>query len=957
MSASDGLTTTGSGSSATESAADTTRAYLDRVLQVVRDLALELGGPRALRAVSPTASLERDIGLGSLDRVELLLRLESAFDRELGDRFLLLDNAEEIARELLESAEAKSLHLVERAAPLPAASAIALDVSTIQEALRWRAMAEPHRTHVFLHADEGGDREITYGQLWESAAAIAGGLREKGVRKGDTVALMLPTGMDFLRCFQGILIAQAIPVPLYPPVRLDRLEEYLLRQSGILANAEARLLITVEQALPVASVLRRAVPSLAELTSADALARLGTPATTTEGSTTDPALIQYTSGSTGSPKGVLLTHANLLANIRAITAGVAMQPTDVGVSWLPLYHDMGLIGTWLCALVQGIPIALQSPLSFLARPERWLWTIHQRRGTISAAPNFAYELCVRRIPDAAIEGLDLSSWRCALNGSEPVSPDTLERFAHRFERYGFRREALMPVYGLAECAVALSFPPPGRGPLVDRVARAPFEREGRALPAEDHDRGALRFVSVGSALPEHELRIVDDAGDDVSERTVGRLIFRGPSVMSGYYRNPEATRSVTLPGGWIDSGDLAYRAAGETFITGRIKDLIIAGGRNLVPQEIEEIAGSVEGVRKGCVAAFGVADEALGTERLVVVAETRLTDRDARAELEKAIVASVSEGIGLPPEHVVLADPGSVLKTSSGKIRRGATKELYISGRLGQRKTPPLARRLMLAAAAGKLTIRAGLARLGYALYFVWVVLALAVLGLGCWVLALALPGRRSVLRLQRVGARIALRIIGCRLSAEGLEHLEGVGPAILASNHTSYVDIAALVSLLPMDFVFVAKREVLSWPLIGTLVRRGRHPTVDRWDPRRSVADARTITDVIRRGESVLFFPEGTFTAAAGLRPFRMGAFEAAVETRTPVVPIAISGARHVLRDDILRPRPGRVHVWVGPAIAPRGTTRQDALDLRSRVADAIAAHCGEPRLDLVAGGPAPRD
>lgn len=939
-----------------EPATGTTEACLERVLQVVRDLALELGGPRALRAVSPTASLERDLGMGSLDRVELLLRLESAFDRELGDRFLLLDSAEEIARALRLNAEARPPHLVERAAPLRAAAAIALEVSTIHEALRWRAMAEPHRTHVFLRGDEGGDEDVTYGQLWESAAAIAGGLRERGVRKGETVALMFPTGMDFLRCFQGILIAQAIPVPLYPPVRLDRLEEYLLRQSGILANAGARVLITIEQALPVASVLRRAVPSLTELTTADALARLGTPATTAEGAATDAALIQYTSGSTGSPKGVLLTHANLLANIRASSAGVALRPTDVGVSWLPLYHDMGLIGTWLCALVQGVPIALQSPLSFLARPERWLWTIHQRRGTLSAAPNFAYELCARRIPDAAIEGLDLSSWRCALNGSEPVSPDTLERFARRFERYGFRREALMPVYGLAECAVALSFPPPGRGPLVDRVARAPFEREGHAVPAEAHDRSALRFVSVGTALPEHELRIVNDAGDVVPERTVGKLIFRGPSVMSGYYRNPEVTRSVTLPGGWIDSGDLAYRAAGETFITGRIKDLIIAGGRNLVPQEIEEIAGSVEGVRKGCVAAFGVADEALGTERLVVVAETRLADRDARAQLEKAIVASVSEGIGLPPEHVVIADPGSVLKTSSGKIRRGATKELYISGRLGRRRGAPLGRRLMLAAAAAKLAIGSALERAGYVLYFVWVLLALTVLGLVSWALALVLPGRRSVFRLQRVACKTALRVVGCRISVEGLEHLQGVGPAILASNHTSYVDIAALVSLLPMDFVFVAKREVSSWPLIGTLARRGRHPTVDRWDPRHSVADARAITDVIRRGESVLFFPEGTFTAAAGLRPFRMGAFEAAVETGTPVVPIAISGARHVLRDDIPRPRPGRVHVWIGAAVAPPGTTWQDALDLRSRVADAIAAHCGEPRLDLVAGGPAPR-
>lgn len=928
------------------------------VLRVVRDLALELGGPRALRAVSPTASLERDIGLGSLDRVELLLRLESEFDRELGDRFLLMDSAAEIARGILESSGERPLHLIGRAAALPAASTIGVDAATLHEALWRRAMHEPNRPHVFLRGDEGRDEEITYGLLWERAAAVAGGLRERGIRKGQTVALMFPTGLDFLRCFQGILIAGAIPVPLYPPVRLDRLEEYLLRQRGILANAGARLLITIPQALPVARVLRRAVPSLVDITTPDILARSGTPATSAEGLAGDPALIQYTSGSTGSPKGVLLTHANLMANIRAIAAGLMLQPTDVGVSWLPLYHDMGLIGTWLCAMVQGIPIALQSPLSFLARPERWLWTIHQRRATLSAAPNFAYELCVRKIPDTALEGLDLSSWRCAMNGSEPVSPETLERFARRFEPHGFRREALTPVYGLAECAVALCFPPLGRAPLVDRVARSTFEREGRAVAADARERSALRFVSVGGPIPEHELRLVNDTGEDVPERVVGKLLFRGPSAMAEYYRNPEATRSTILPGGWMDSGDLAYRAAGELFIAGRVKDLIIVGGRNLVPQEIEEIASSVEGVRKGCVAALGVADRALGTERLVVVAETRLGDREARSALEAAVIARVAEGVGIPPDHVALVAPGSVLKTSSGKIRRGATRELYLAGSLGKQPRPPLGRRLMLVAAAGQRAIGSGFSRVAYAFYLIWVALMLALLGLGFWALVAVLSPRRSTFVLQRFASRLALRILGCRLSVdgEGLEQLRDGGAVILASNHTSYVDIPTLVGYLPFDFVFVAKREVLSWPVVGTVVRKGRHPTVDRWDPQHSVADARAITDVIRRGEPVLFFPEGTFTAAAGLRPFRMGAFEAAVETGMPVVPIAISGARHVLRDDELRPHPGDVHLWIGPAMSPAGKTWKDALELRSRVADAIAAHCGEPRLDLVAGGPARR-
>src|SRR5438093_2408680 len=372
--------------------------------------------------------------------------------------------------------------------PPPAPSAAA----TLHEVLWRRARAEPERPHVYLRGEDGRESTITYGQLLSEATAIAGGLRERGVQRGETVALMLPTGMDFLRCFQGILIAGAVPVPIYPPMRLDRLEEYAQRQSAILADAGVRLLVTIERARPIAASLRPAVPTPAEVTTPSALAAEGGSWAEPEGRGSDPAFIQYTSGSTGRPKGVLLTHDSLLANIRAIAAGLEARPTDVGASWLPLYHDMGLIGSWLFCMRQGIPLALMSPQSFLSRPERWLWTIHERRATLSAAPNFAYELCARRIPDAALEGLDLSSWRCALNGAEPVSPDTLERFARRFAPYGLKREALMPVYGLAENSVALCVPPAGRGPRIARVDRATFEADGRAALAAEDDAAALR---------------------------------------------------------------------------------------------------------------------------------------------------------------------------------------------------------------------------------------------------------------------------------------------------------------------------------------------------------------------------------------------------------------------------------------------------------------------------------
>lgn len=933
-------------------------AYLERTLEVLRAFALEVGGPRALRAVSPTASLERDVGIGSLERVELLLRLEHAFGRELDDRFLLLETAQEIAHALVEAGADQAPRPPSYAAVPEPASTAAGHAATIHEALFRRALTEWDRPHVYLHGPDGGADEISYGELWTAAAALAGGLREQGVAKGETVALMLPTGMDFLRSFQGILIAGAVPVPLYPPPRLDRLEEYLLREARILENAGARCLITVPQAQGVARMLQQAVPSLREVTTPDALAQVGATVGVAAGAADEPALIQYTSGSTGHPRGILLTHGNLIANIRAIAAGLALQPTDVGVSWLPLYHDMGLIGSWLFCLYHGIPLALLSPLAFLARPERWLWTIHERRATLSAAPNFAYELCVRKIPDAALEGLDLSCWRCALNGAEPVSPDTLERFSRRFERCGFRREALMPVYGLAECSVALCFPPVGRAPRVDRVARAPCEREGRAEPAAADDRSALRFVSVGAPLPDHEVRVVDDLGRDVPERVVGRVVFRGPSMMVCYFRNAEATAAATFPGGWLDTGDLAYRSDGELYLVGRAKDVIIKGGRNLIPQEIEEVAGSVPGIRKGCVVALGAPDPAQGTEAVVVVAETRVTDPEERVRLEGEVIARVAAEIGVPPDRVLLVPPGSVPKTSSGKLRRGATRDLYLAGRLGGAARISLRRRLAVLQGAAAGAIRPWLARAGRVVYAAYLGIMGALVGvplvLTFWALGAALPGRRPALVLARAGARLLLRLAGCRLSAAGLENLQGNGPFVLASNHASYVDVLALIALLPVRFVFVAKQEVRSWPVVGTFVRKGRHPTVERWHAKRSIADAQAIARVIRNGDSVLFFPEGTFTAATGLRPFRLGAFEAAAETGVPVVPLALRGTRRVLRDGAWLPRPGRIHLWVGAPIPPERAAWNAVIELRNRTADAIAAHCGEPRLELVTAGPA---
>lgn len=921
-----------------------------RVLEILHGLLASLGAERAIKAVRGDVSLERGLGLGSLERVELWTRLEEAFGLDLPEETFA---EAETPRDLVEAivagqranksrSAATSPTVVGQSLPLPESA------GTLVEVLRWYAEAEPERPHIYLQQEKGDEQTITYGDLFRCAEAVAGGLDERGIGHGDRVAIMLPTGESFFRCFFGVLLAGGVPVPIYPPFRADRVEEYARRQAGILENAGARMLITFREAGALARLLRPLVPTLTSVVIPQELTRPGTPFVGPDIDFDDPALIQYTSGSTGEPKGVLLLHRNLLANIRTLGQALKIRPDDVVVSWLPLYHDMGLIGAWLTALYFGFPAVILSPLSFLSRPERWLWAIHAHRATLSPAPNFAYELCARRVSEAALEGLDLSSWRVALNGAEPVSPDTVARFTERFGGYGFKPEAMLPVYGLAESSVALVFPPVGREPFVDCIARKPFESDGRAEAASPSERSPLRFVSVGRPLPGHQVRIVDEEGQPVPERCQGRLHFRGPSSMVGYYGRPEATRAV-MRDGWIDSGDLAYSADEELFVTGRHKDLIIKAGRNLYPQEIEEVAGEVEGVRKGCVAAFGVPDPLLGTERIVVVAETREGDAHRREEIQRQIAEQVVSVLEVPPDIILLVPPGTVSKTSSGKIRRSACREAYLQGKLEKHRRAASVQiaRLWLQGLGPRLR------RLGrqavFAAYGLYLALAILATALPVWGLLALLPQGRSSARLVRGWARLILFLSGCPLTVEGFISPAKSRPLVFVANHASYIDAVVLIAALPADIRFVGKREILRWPAVGTALRKAGHLAVEREETARAVSEAQRIEEVLRDGFSLAFFPEGTFTAAAGLRPFRLGAFKIASATGRPICPVTIRGTRRFLPDRAWLPRWSRFHVVFGPLLKPQGTTWEEAVRLRDKAREEISRHCGEPRLELM--------
>lgn len=913
------------------------------LIDIARGLHHELH-PRshAVERVGLDSSLERDWRFDSLSRAELLLRVDRAFSVHLPDR--LLGDAETLSDLLaaLQGAQATPASSdtaiqpsigYDAAEPAPAGS------TTLTAVLDWHAEHHAKRVHIIHSHGDGTETSLTYDELRQRSHAFARGLRQAGLQSGDRVAIMLPTSEDFFVAFFGILYAGGVPTPIYPPARPSQIEEHLKRQAGILRNAGVALLVASLETIAVARLLKLQVESLRGVVNIEALSKGGG---TLPGQLAPHALalLQYTSGSTGAPNGVALSHLNLLANIRAIGQALEAGPADIFVSWLPLYHDMGLIGAWLGSLYFAAPLVVMSPLTFLVRPEQWLWAIHRHRATLSAAPNFAFELCLRKIEDTAIAGLDLSSLRMLANGSEAVRAATIRRFAARFAQYGFRSETMAPVYGLAENAVGLAFPSLGRAPIIDRVERAALSRTGNALPAGPDDPNALEFVGCGHPLPSHEIRIMGATGE-LGERQEGLLQFRGPSSTAGYFANPAKTRQL-FDGAWLNSGDLAYIAGGDVFITGRSKDIIIRAGRHIYPEEIEAAIGEVHGIRRGCVVAFGTHDPRAGTERLVILAETHDADPAALSALRRRVEDATTKRVDTPPDEIVLVGPRTIPKTSSGKLRRAAARELFEQGRLALQPQPVWRQiaRLWIAGLGSQIR-RFGrlLSETGYAAWW-WGVVVL--LGTLLWPMILVLPRNAWRWRLLHGTARAALWLMGIQLKVKGV--WPPVKRGIVISNHASYLDGLVLSAALSGEFAFVAKKELKEQFFVGHFLKALGTIFVERADPEGAVKDIREALFSPISKQTPVFFPEGTFTRAPGLSAFKLGAFMMATSQNLPILPVTLRGTRSILRGGQWFPRHGAVSIWIGNPISPDSADFTAALRLRDIARIAILLHCGEP-------------
>jgi fatty-acyl-CoA synthase len=502
---------------------------------------------------------------------------------------------------------------------------------------------------------ESGDERFTpYADLLDAARHVANTLRAAGLRRGEAVAVVSGDPEQFLRGFLGAAVAALVPVPVCPPEGPADAAGAADRLQRTLQVARARAVLCAPELAPALDSVARGVGTVRCVQGLDAACGGAAGDVATVG-LDDVALIQFTSGSTSHPKGVVLTHGSLAANIEALASpgGLDLDERTVGASWLPLHHDMGLVGVALASMYVGCRTVLMPARLFPKRPTAWLKAITRHRATISFAPNFAYELCVRRTKDSELLDLDLSSWRIAGCGAEPISADTLAAFAERFAPAGFRPGCFVPSYGLAEHTVAVTF----------------ARRDGP--PRVDVER---RVVACGRPLPGHALRILDDDGRVLEDGSVGEIAVSGPSLMRGYLCE-EGLEDEPVRDGWFRTGDLGYLDAGELFICGRKKDLILVAGRKYHPEDLEAAVAGLPRLRRGGVVAFA-GGACRDGDRVVVVAEASRPDADLVREVRRCVY----EASRLQVDDVRLVPAGTIPRTSSGKLRRADTRALYDAG-------------------------------------------------------------------------------------------------------------------------------------------------------------------------------------------------------------------------------------------------------------------------------------
>ena len=567
------------------------------------------------------------------------------------------------------------------------------DFSTLAEALDYAAQGETG----FNFYGGGGKlyAVLPYAELRQQAQALARRLNGLGLARGARVALVADTTPDFPRFFFACQYAGLVPVPLTASIHLGGHQAYVEQLRRLLTISQAEVAMAPEDFFPFLSEAAEGL-DLRFVGGPEAFADL--PEQTTQLRPLQPeetAYLQYTSGSTRFPRGVVITQRTVMHNLADILRhGVKARPGDRCVSWLPYYHDMGLVGLVLAPVASQLSVDYLSTREFAMRPRLWLKLMSQNKGTLSFSPPFGYELCVRRLRQEESDKFDLSSWRVAGVGAETIRPEPLVQFAEILAASGFKKTAFLPCYGMAECSLAVSFSPLGNGLELDTVDGEHLAEHQEALSADHGFNDAIArtntFVNCGAPLPEYDIQVRDDLGRTLPDRHCGTLFVRGPSVMSGYFGDEEATREVLSPDGWLNTGDLGYRIGDSLVITGRQKDLIIINGRNIWPQDLEYLAEQQPEVRTGDASAFSVPGPD-GEEKAVLVLQCRVNDVMKRADLMERLHGLVRQELGIDC-FIELVPRHTLPRTSSGKLSRSGARKDFLkrvdSEQLRQSQTP-----------------------------------------------------------------------------------------------------------------------------------------------------------------------------------------------------------------------------------------------------------------------------
>ena len=547
--------------------------------------------------------------------------------------------------------------------------------------LRERCEQQPERVCLYLLRAGQPDQALTYGALGRLAAGYAAQYARAGIQPGEVVVLILEHGLDLAGAFWGAVLHGALPSIM--PFLTEKLQPERYRQdlAALFEVTQPGAVVTypafAEEVRQAAAGTPRAVVLSSDVSQAEDVdfdGLLGR-----ERRPQDLALLQHSSGTTGLQKGVALSHQAIFNQLANYRQAIELNEADVIVSWLPLYHDMGLIAGFLMPILEGVPLVLMSPFDWVRAPYRLMQAVTKYRGTLTWLPNFAYHFCAQKTRDAQLAGVDLSSWRAVINCSEPTYWSSHQKFIERFAPYGLKAEALATCYAMAENVFAVTQSGVHEAARVEQVDAEKLQREGTAVPVSSAAQG-LWMLSAGKPVANTAVKVMDAEGRERSERQVGEIAVRSNCMLTGYYHRPDLTAQV-LRDGWYLTGDLGYLAEGDLFVTGRKKDLMIVGGKNIYPQDLEYLASEISGVHPGRVVVFGVFDEAQGTEEAALVAEVDTADEQERLRIEDDLRAAITRGSAVALRNIHLVGSGWIIKTSSGKTARAANREKYLKER------------------------------------------------------------------------------------------------------------------------------------------------------------------------------------------------------------------------------------------------------------------------------------